>query len=126
MHQRRHRKPLASLLLGIWLLALFVGISNACMVAEASVAGPMSGMAMGPGQDGDHGQPVGCEQFCKADVPPLSKLQLVQDQPAGQPLLVASVDIPSARVASSSTFDVYRAHPPPDVPLLLRTLRLAL
>ena len=55
-----------------------------------------------------------------------SKLQLVQDQPAGQPLMVASIDVPGTFVTANSVSDAYRAHPPPDVPLLLRTLRLAL
>lgn len=85
MNQRRHRKLLASLLLGMWLFALFVGVANTCMVEEASAALPMSSIAMEPGQIGDHVQPAGCEQFCKADASLFSKLRLVQDQPPGQP-----------------------------------------
>ena len=126
MNLRRHRKPLASLFLGMWLFALFVGIAHACMTDDASATGQMSGMAMGSGQDDGYGQPAGCEQFCKIDTPLFSKLQLVQDQPAGQPLMVASIDVPGTLVTLNSVSDAYRAHPPPDVPLLLRTLRLAL
>ncbi len=124
---RRHRKPLASLFLGVWLFALFAGVASACLTDEAAETAQMSGMAMGMGQhDGDHAKPSGCEQFCKTDIPLLTKLQLVQDQPAGQPLLVAGVDVPSLPIVVRSVSSAYRAHPPPDVPLLLRTLRLAL
>jgi hypothetical protein len=83
-------------------------------------------MAMGGGQDGDESQSAGCQQFCNVDTPLISKLQLVQDQPAGQPLLVASVSTLLSRVPASAVPAVYLAHPPPDVPILLRSLRLAL
>jgi hypothetical protein len=124
---RRHRKPLASLFLGVWLFALFAGIASACLTDEAANTAQMSGMAMAMGQhDGNHAKPPGCEQFCKSDTPLLTKLQLVQDQPAGQPLLVASVDVLSMPLVARSAASAHRAHAPPDVPLLLRTLRLAL
>jgi hypothetical protein len=126
MNLRRHRKPLASLFLGMWLVALFAGIANACLLDVAPDAGQMSGMAMGSAHDGDQAQPTGCQQFCDTDIPLTSALQLVQDQPAGQPLLVASVAIAAAPTAAPSVLAAYRAHPPPDVPVLLRTLRLAL
>jgi hypothetical protein len=126
MSLRRHRKKLASLLLGAWLFALFAGIANACL-PEPGNAGQTAGMAMGPGHDGDDSQSPDCRQLCNLDTPLLSKLRLVQDQPAGQPLLVASVSTALlSPVPVSVVRMVYLAHPPPDVPVLLRSLRLAL
>lgn len=40
---------------------------------------------MGSAQDCDESQHTACQQFCNDDTPPFSKLQFVQDQPAGQP-----------------------------------------
>jgi len=125
MTLRRHRKGLASLILGAWFFALFVGIANACL-PEPENAGETAGMAMSPGHGGDEGQSPDCRQFCNVDTPLLSKLQLVQDQPAGQPLLVASVSNLLSPACTAAVPATYLAHPPPDVPILLRSLRLAL
>ena len=125
MSLRRHRKALTSLILGTWLFAVFVGIANACPPESANTA-QSDGMAMGPGQDGDGSQFAGCQKFCNDDTPLFSKLKLVQDQPAGQPLLVASVSPVLSLAPALAVPAVYLAHPPPDVPLLLRSLRLAL
>ena len=81
---------------------------------------------MGAGHDGDENASAGCQQFCNDDIPLLGKLQLVQDQPAGQPLLVASVSQFLLTAPASAVTAVHFAHPPPDVPILLQTLRLAL
>ena len=125
MNLRRHRRAVTSLILGAWLFALFVGIANACLPDTPNMA-QTAGMAMGSGQDGDESQSAGCQEFCNVDTPLFSKLQLVQDQPAGQPLLVASVNTLLSPVPASAVPVVYLAHPPPDVPILLRSLRLAL
>ena len=125
MNLRRHRRAVTSLILGAWLFALFVGIANACL-PEAVDTMQTAGMAMGPGQDGDESQSAGCQQFCSIDTPLFTKLQLVQDQPAGQPLLVTSISTLLSPVPASAVPVVYLAHPPPDVPILLRSLRLAL
>jgi hypothetical protein len=125
MNLRRYRRTLASLLLGAWLFALFVGVAHACMPTPADAC-QERGIATGHGSDGDGGATGNCREFCGVDTPLYSKLQLVQDQPAGQPLLVASAGIlPAPAVAPAST-KRYLAHPPPDGPRLLRTLRLAL
>ncbi len=126
MNLRRHRKPVTSLFLGMWLFALFAGIANACLTDAASPATGMPEMAMGAGQSDDHGPPPGCRQFCSTDTPVFSKLQLVQDQPAGPPLLIAGIDAACRYVRTAVVAAAYRARPPTDVPPLLRTLRLAL
>jgi hypothetical protein len=125
MNVRRHRKALAALVLGTWLFAFFVGVANAC---NALPSGGMqdAGMAMGASHDGDEDGPSSCLQFCNDDTPVVGKVQVDQDQPAGQPLLVAplAVDCAPSPVLAGPAGPL--AHPPPDVPLLLRTLRLAL
>jgi hypothetical protein len=75
----------------------------------------------------DHGMAPGCEQFCNHNLPLLSVLQLVQEQPAGQPLVVAThhylgflpISAPVLRLART-------AHPSPGVPFSLRIVRLTL
>ena len=124
MNLRRHRRAVTSLILGAWLFALFAGIANACLAETADIM-QTAGMAMSGGQDGDESQSA-CQQFCNVDTPLLSKLQLVQDQPAGQPPLVASVSTFPSPVPASAVPVAYLAHPPSDVPILLRSLRLAL
>lgn len=125
MNIRRHRKPLAGLFLGAWLFALFVGIANACLPATESGAGIAQGMAM-PADSGHDDQSANCLQFCANDTPVFSKLQLVQDQPAGQPLLVPGLIATLAPTPADAVGVVRLARPPPDVPVLLRSLRLAL
>jgi hypothetical protein len=125
MNLRRHRRAITSLILGAWLFALFAGIANACLPETVDTM-PTAGMVMGSGQGGDESQSTGCQQFCNVDTPLFSKLQLVQDQPVGQPLLVASVSVLLSPVPASAVPVLYLAHPPPGVPILLRSLRLAL
>jgi hypothetical protein len=125
MNRRRHRKVVSSVILAAWLFALFAGIANACL-PEPGNAGQTAGMAMGAGRGGDESQSSDCQQFCNIDTPLLSKLQLVQDQPTGQPLLLASVGNLLSPAPASAAPVMYLAHPPPDVPILLRSLRLAL
>jgi hypothetical protein len=129
MNIRRHRKQLASLLLGAWVFALFIGIANACLVtAPQPVQSDAQGIAMpgNTGHDGDQGPSANSLQFCADDTPLFSKLQLVQDQPAGQPLLVAGLAVSYAPTPADVVGVVHLAHPPPGVPVLLSTLRLAL
>lgn len=122
---RRHRKALGSLILGAWLFALFVGIANACVTGPGS-ASQGSGFAMEPDHEGDQGPSANCLQFCNDEPPILSKPQLVPDQPAAQPLWAATLTILRWPTPASTVTVVHLAHPPLDVPLLRRSLRLAL
>lgn len=112
-------------MLGTWLFAVFVGLANAC-VPQPFEASQNVGMAMGSAPDGDDDLSANCLQFCSIDTPPLSKLQLIQDQPAGQSLLVASVGNLLLPAPAPAVIVLHLAHPPADVPILLRSLRLAL
>jgi len=125
MSQRRHRRRVAALILGAWLFALFAGIASACLPEWGNTTQNAS-MGMDTEHDGDPTRSAACEQFCNIDTPLFSKLQLVQDQPAGQPLLVASASVLLSSAPASAAPVVYLAHPPPGVPILLRSLRLAL
>lgn len=124
---RRHRRSVASLVLGMWLLAMFVGIANACLPGQGAAAHPAAHQSMAMGDHHQDGSaPPDCAQFCNDDLPLFAKLKLVQDLPAAQPLLVTPFDVPAAVDPSTRVVPTHLAHPPPDVPLYLRSLRLAL
>jgi hypothetical protein len=125
---RRHRKFLASAVLGMWAFALFVGFANACSWDGVSAVSHHDTMAVtAAGDTMDHDMAPGCEEFCSNDIPLIVVLQLVQDQPAGQPLVVATQDqfgflpisAPILRLAST-------AHRSPGVLYSLQTVRLTL
>jgi len=128
MTARRHRKPLSALMLGVWLFALFVSTANACMpvfVPGMGTPEQASNMAADCGEAEHQTPSASCLQFCADDTPVFSKLQLIQDQPGGQPLLISgSAFVAPPRVPSLAVHQ--HAHPPPGVPVLLRSLRLAL
>ena len=123
----RHRKGLASAALGLWLLALFLGIAHACSwdgvttvthtpPPEAHVGGSVAGDSA-----------PDCEDSASNDLPLPSVFQLVQDPPAEVALIVATQHdlrlLPnSAPLAGLSG----RAHPPPGVPFSHRVVRLTL
>jgi hypothetical protein len=124
----RHRKFLTSTVLGLWMFALFVGIANACSWDGVTAVPHQPAVAAHAVDDAmDHGMGADCDEFCSNDVPLLSVLQVVQEQPAGQPLVVAThhnlgflpISAPVLRLART-------AHPSPGVPFSLRIVRLTL
>ncbi len=123
---RQQRKTITGVALGVWLFALFVGIAHACGWVEPSIA-PVHAVAASASQhSSDEGTPVGCEQFCKSDIPVVTKLPPLGDQPDAQPLIVADRDIGVA-VALPPAFQLApAAHPPPDVTAYLRFAHLRL
>jgi hypothetical protein len=121
----RQRKAIAALFLGAWLFALFAGMATACQ-PQPSCCAQGDGMAMAAGHGGDEGLTASCLQFCNDDIPLLAKDKLVQDQPAGAPLHVASIGVLPPVASASAVIAEHIAHPPSDIPLLLRTLRFAL
>jgi hypothetical protein len=125
MKLRSHRRTLASLFLGVWLFALFAGIASACLWGTEAEHAQVSSMTMGSALD-DHSPAPGCKEFCKADTPVLTKLQVWHHPPVAPPLVVASLGFKGFISGTSQSPAQYLAHPPPDVPALLRTLRLAL
>ena len=124
----RHRKLLTSTALGLWMFALFVGIANACSWDGATtVPHQPTGAAHAVDDAVDHGMAADCDKFCSNAVPLLSVLQLVQEQPAGQPLVVAIPhDLGFLPISAPAYRWARTAHPPPGVPYFLRTVRLTL
>jgi hypothetical protein len=124
---RRPSKTVISLMLWIWLFALFVGIANACLPERPSDgrAAGRTAMVVATHHSEDAAPPE-CVSFCNEDTPLFAQLQLVQDQPAGQSFLVAMPRFarlarPGVRIAPTLL-----VHPLPGVPLYLRSLRLVL
>jgi hypothetical protein len=124
----RHRKFLTSTVLGLWMFALFVGIASACSWDGVTAVPHQTAVAAQAVDDAmDHRMAADCDEFCSNDVPLLSVLQVVQEQPAGQPLVVAThhnlgflpISAPVLRLART-------AHPSPGVPFSLRIVRLTL
>jgi len=123
----RHRQFLASAALGLWAFAVFVGIANACTWDGAAAVSHQPSGTHATGHATDDGMASGCEEFCSNDLPLLGVLQLVQDAPAGQPLVVAThhkcgvlpISAPALRLART-------AHPSPGVPFSIRIVRLTL
>ena len=123
---RQQRKTITSFALVVWLFALFVGIAHACGLDEPTTASPDAAAASPSGGPSDTGTPDGCEQFCKANVPMVTKLPYLGDQPDAQPLIVADRDIGVA-VALPPAFQLApAAHPSPDVTAYIRFAHLRL
>ena len=124
----RHHRILTSTILGLWMFALFVGIANACSWDGVTAVPHQPTVAAHAADDVvDQGMAADCDEFCSNDVPLLGVLQLVQEQPAGQPLVVAThhdlgfvpISAPGLRLART-------AHSSPGVPFSLRIVRLTL
>lgn len=124
----RHRKSVIAAVLGLWQFALFAGIANACgWDGVAADPYPSTLTAHAVTDATDHGDTPDCDEFCSNDVPMPSTQKLVLDQPAGQPLVVAThhdlgvlpISAPALRLART-------AHPTPGVPFSLRIVRLTL
>lgn len=97
---RRRRSLLASTVLLTWVVALFVGIAQACGWDELSGTPPGAVAERSGGPIGDHGIAPGCAQFCDSDIPLVSALQ-GQDPPSGAPpLLVAHPALVPAPIAA--------------------------
>ena len=124
----RHRKFLTSSVLGLWAFAMLLGIANACTWDRVAAVPHQATVAADAVDDAmDDGMAPGCDESYNNDLPVLGALQLVQDQPAGQPLVVAThhdrgflpISAPLLRLARS-------ALPSSGVPFSLRTVRLTL
>jgi hypothetical protein len=75
----------------------------------------------------EHGLASGGDEFCSNDVPLLAVLQLIQDTPAAQQLVVAADHDFGFLSISASAFRLARtARPSPGVSFSLRIVRLTL
>lgn len=124
--RRRQRKAITSATLVAWILALFVGIAHACGLNEPSAASPEPVAAIASERAPDTGVPDGCEQFCSTNVPVVSKLPSLGDQPDAQPLIVADRDAGVSVMLPPTSALAQAAHPPPGVAAFLRFAHLRL
>jgi hypothetical protein len=110
------------------MFALFVGIANACCWDGVTAVLHQQAVAAHAVDDAmDHGMASDCEECCSNDVPLLSVLKLVQEQPAGQPLVIAThYDLGFLPISASVLRLARIAHPSPGVPFSLRSVRLTL
>ncbi len=123
---RQQRKTITGVALGMWLFALFAGIAHACGWAEPGMAPVHAVTASASEQSSDEGIPVGCEQFCKSDIPVVTKPPSLGDQPDAQPLIVAARGFDVAVAPPPVLQLVPAVHPPPDVAAFLRFAHLRL
>jgi hypothetical protein len=123
---RQQRKTITGVALAVWLFALFAGIAHACGWVEPSVAPVHAAAAGASGHSSDEGTPVGCEQFCKSDIPVVTKLPPQGDQPDAQPLIVAVNNLGVVLASPPAFTPVQAAHSSSDVPPFLRFTRLRL
>lgn len=124
----RHREFLASSVLAMWMFSLFVGVANACSRDGVTAGRHLSTAAIhADSATVDHAMATACEDVGSTDLPVFNVLQLVQDQPAGQPLVLATRhDRGSRRIPALNLRHARNAHPQPGVPYSLRFVRLAL
>ncbi len=123
---RRQRKTITSFALGVWLFALFIGFAHACGLDEPASVQIHVAAANSGERSLDLGAPDGCEQFCKADMPVVTQIPPLGDQPCSVPLTIAARDIGVAFAFPPASRSAQVAHPPPDVPAFLRFAHLRL
>lgn len=122
------RKVLTSVTLGCWLFALSVGVVHACGL-DGELGHPQRAVTASTDSEdqGDDDAHPGCERFCADNLLLLAKLQSVQDQPAGQALLLAPfVGEPLLAWMAPVPSPLHRPHPPPGIAVNTRFVRLAL
>jgi hypothetical protein len=124
---RRTTRTVTSLTLGMWLFALISGIASACLPGQPGAAhAERHNAIVASAHHTEDAAAVECASVCNEDRALFAKLQLVQDPPAGQAFLLAVQPFPLLAQPSVHIAPTLRAHPPPGVPLYLRSLRLAL
>jgi hypothetical protein len=110
------------------MFALFAGIANACSRdAVTAVPHPPTVAAHSMDDAADHGMAPEGDDFCGNDRPLLAVLQLIQDPPAAQPLVIAAHhDLGFLPISAPVLRLVRTTHPSPGVPLSPRVVRFAL
>lgn len=107
---------------GVCLFVLFVGIAHACAWDDVGGAPAHMVAATASEHPSNEGMPVGCEELCKTDLPVLSELRSIGEQPLI--VEVARVRIVLALPPPSGL--AHTAYPSPDVPPFLRFIHLRL
>lgn len=121
---RQQRQAVTGVLL-VWLFALFAGIAHAC--SAPPMPAPLHALAASAGErSSQDASAAGCKQFCKADLPVVTKLPPMDDQPDAQPLIVAVNDVRIVPRSQLAARLAQAAHATSDVPPFLRVTRLRL
>jgi hypothetical protein len=125
---RRNRKALAASCLTVWLFSFAVGVAHACGVLPAEPGHAKVAFTPHVPEEptGDSDGDAACAKFCADDLPLVTKLKSVQDQPGGQALVLPPyLELLPARIASAPLLP-HRPHPPPAIALNTRFVRLVL
>ncbi|SRR6266567_4017144 len=128
LFRARQKYLFASIALGCWLFAVFIGVVHACGLDGQfrSLREGVTASATGPSQGDDDTAP-GCEQFCAGNLPVLAKIQPVADQPGEQavllPLFFAE---PLLAPVTAAPLALHRLRSPPGIALNTCFVRLAL
>ena len=122
----RQRRTITGVALAMWLFALFAGIAHACGWVEQSAVPAHAVAANSSEHRIDRGTPVGCEQFCKSDIPVVTKLSPIGDEPNAQPLIVAVNGLHVVPALPPPFGLAHAAYPSSDVPPFLRFAHLRL
>jgi hypothetical protein len=110
----------------VWLFVLFVGIAHACGWDDVDGTPAHVVAATASEQPSDEGMPVGCDQFCKSDIPVVSKLPSIGDQMDVQPLIVGVAKVRIVLALPPPSGLAHTAYPWSDVPPFLRFAHLRL
>ena len=124
----RNRKMLTSTFLGFWVFAVFVGIANACAWDGVTVVPHRPTLTVDAVAHAiDDTMAAASEEYCSKDLPLLGAPQRVQDQPTGQPLVVATHhDLGFLPIRAPVLRAAWIDHPSSGVPFSLRIVRLTL
>jgi hypothetical protein len=125
---RRQLRKLASVILGVWVVALFVGTAYACSTPPSPILAPVHAESHvdRSGYPAEDSRSPACVKFCGEDTPLPSKSPLVADQSAGQTPLLSTSHVQTHDVRGTVPAGAPLARPPPGVPIYLRSLRFAL
>lgn len=125
---RCHRKILASSAVVIWAFGVFAGIANACSLDGLPATPHHPVTAVHAGDDAvDSGGAPDCDEHFGASLPLPGLVQRTQEQPVGEPLVVATHHQPGFLPISAPVLRAARtAHPSTGVPFSLRIVRLTL
>ena len=122
----RQSKTVTGFALGVWLFALFVGIVHACTLTELGMTpGQVSVTSVRACTFGE-GIPAGCDQFCKSDVPVVSKAPLIGERSAAQLPIAVATDVHVVLALPPASLPARAAHPSSGVPPILHFTRLRL
>ena len=109
-----------------WLFALFVSVAHAYGF-DADKSDATRAMTMSSSGGSTENAPPGCDKFCADDLPVLTKIKSVQDQPSAQALPVSPLSIPPALTSTPPAgTPLWSAQPSPGVSLNIRFVRFVL